>query len=98
MKTIKGWIPAGLLVAVMLFGSTVAKAGDGIIFGVADTQQCTQQSASDGIIFGLTDGIIFGVASSTGIIFGYADTGIIFGAANTTGCTSTSRTGIMVSD
>jgi len=71
MKTLKGWLTSGALAAMLLLGSSVAKADTGIIFGFAgsdsgsDTTTC---SDSEGIIFGAT-GIIFG-----GIIFGAADT------------------------
>jgi hypothetical protein len=82
MKNIKGWLTGGTLAAVLLFGSTFAKADPGIIFGVADSGTSTDRTATKattvtrndtGIIFG-KDGIIFGKA---GIIFGI--TGIIFG-------------------
>ena len=81
MKNIKGWLTGGILAGMLLFGSTIAKADPGIIFGVADTGTTdttvttTTTVAKDdtGIIFG-KDGIIFG---KDGIIFGI--TGIIFG-------------------
>jgi len=94
MKTIKGWIPAGLLALTMIFGTTVAQADPGIIFGIAqpssDSTSCSDPS--------LTDGIIFGVAN-TGIIFGFADsTGIIFGSTDQCTTTNAMAPGIMVSD
>jgi hypothetical protein len=94
MKTLKGWLTGGILTAVMIFGTTMAKADPGIIFGNTGDgngggQTC--QNGNGGIIFG-DAGIIFG---STGIIFG----GIIFGSTDDNGCTSDSgNSGLLISD
>ena len=85
-KLFKGWIPTAFLAATLLFGSTVANASDGIIYGRADKQAgCTADSTektNSGIIYGLT-GIIYGL------------TGIIYGEA---GGSSDCSTGIIVTD
>ena len=86
MRTLKGWLTGGTLAAILICGSTVARAG--IIFGTgaADTSQPCVTKADAGIIFGKSnDGIIFG-KSSDGIIFGkdgiiFGKDGIIFGVA-----------------
>ena len=84
MKTLKGWIPTGVLMAIVLFGSTVAKA-DGIIvnFGDDQRQPCTVdtkgENVDNGIIVNLT-GII---VNFTGIIVNLIDTGDSKEVANT---------------
>ena len=71
MKTLKGWLTSGVLLAVLLLGSSVAKA-DGIIFGLAGDSGSNTCNDNGGIIFG-----------ATGIIFGFSQTGIIFGLSGT---------------
>jgi len=71
MKTLKGWLTSGVLLGVLLLGSSVAKA-DGIIFGFAGDSGSTTCNDNGGIIFG-----------ATGIIFGLTQTGIIFGLDGT---------------
>jgi hypothetical protein len=71
MKTLRGWIPAGILAVAMLFGSTGANAGTGIIIGGSGYTDpgdpCTDQSTSSKLLNAAT-GIIIGGASYTGII------------------------------
>lgn len=96
MKTLKGWLTGGILASVLIFGSTVAKAG--IIYGVADngsTNQCSSDTGGNGgIIYGVT-GIIYGL---TGIIYGA--TGIIYGVTDTSSCSSATNAngGLLISD
>lgn len=88
MKTLKGWLTGGALLVVLALGSTVAKAGDGVIFGATDDSRCNVNS---GVIFG-DSGVIFG-----GVIFG----GVIFGSADDTGaCTDSdmANSGLLISD
>ena len=94
MKTLKGWIPTTVLAATLLFGSVTAHAGDGIIYGLADSgtkqQACTVDTKfNSGIIYGLT-GIIYGF---TGIIYGYTGTKVTCSTTN-----QLTKTGIIVTD
>ena len=87
MRTLKGWLTSGVLLGVLLLGSSVAKA-DGIIFGVAGGGSTTCND-NGGIIFG-----------ATGIIFGFSQTGIIFGLKGTGdgSCTENNLGGLLISD
>jgi hypothetical protein len=74
MKSIKGWLTTGLMVAMIVLGSTVSKASDGIIYG---NPAAATDTSKDGIIYG-KDGIIYGKDGAIlGIIYGYF--GIIYG-------------------
>jgi hypothetical protein len=79
MKSIKGWLTTGMMVAMIALGSMVAKADDGIIYGNA----YAGDTSKDGIIYGKEattekNGIIYGRDGSIlGIIYGYF--GIIYG-------------------
>lgn len=97
MKVLKGWLPTAALVAVILSGTTIARA-NGTIFGLTGDgpQTCTVNSNSEttksGTIFGL-GGTIFGFTGTifgfTGTIFGFTDTsksGTIFGASDSGNC------------
>lgn len=72
MNTLKGWLTTGVLMTLLVLGTTTANAG--VIFGVkADGGTCTivtDDKTDYGVIFGFT-GVIFGF---TGVIFGVADT------------------------
>ena len=88
MRTLKGWLTSGVLLGVLLLGSSVAKA-DGIIFGLAGDSGSTTCNDNGGIIFG-----------ATGIIFGFSQTGIIFGLDGTgdSSCTENNLGGLLISD
>ena len=79
MKSIKGWLTTGMMVAMIALASTVAKAGDGIIYG----NSYAGDTSKDGIIYGKDDttekdGIIYGREGQIlGIIYGFC--GIIYG-------------------
>ena len=69
MKTLRGWIPAGFLAAIMLLGST---ANAGIIIGGAGYTDpgdpCTDGSGTVNQLLNAATGIIIGGAGYTGII------------------------------
>ena len=78
-KIFKGWIPTTVLAATLLFGSTVANAGDGVIIGgfAGGQGQCTvgDQKIDSGVIIGGLKGVIIG--GLTGVIIGGFNGGII---------------------
>ena len=87
MKALRGWIPAGLL-AIMLFGSTVANAGTGIIIGGAGYTDPGDPCSGSGVdpLLSAATGIIIGGAGYTGIIVvdnsSTTTCGIIIGGAS----------------
>ena len=80
MKRIfRGWIPTTVLAVTLLFGSTVANAGDGVIVGgyAGGQDPCTvgDQKIDSGVIVGGFTGVIVG--GLAGVIVGGFNTGII---------------------
>ena len=71
MTKLRGYIPTMTLMLMLLFGTTAANAGDGVIIGGR-----TQAASKDGVIIGGRDGVIIGgfkkVATflTTGVIIG----------------------------
>jgi len=83
MKALRGWIPAGILAAVLMFGSTVANAGTGIIIGGAGYTDpgdpCSGQTSGVNQLLSAATGIIIGGAGYTGII-------VVDNSSSTTAC------------
>ena len=81
MKRIfRGWIPTTVLAVTLLFGSTVANAGDGVIIGggySGGQDPCTvdNQKVDSGVIIGGFTGVIIG--GFAGVIIGGFNSGII---------------------
>ena len=75
MKTLKGWIPTGVLMGSMIFGTT-AIANASVVYGLAseDNQPCTITEKDDfGVVYGFT-GVVYGF---TGVVYGL--TGVVYG-------------------
>jgi hypothetical protein len=73
MKTLKGWITTGCLVAMLTLSTMNANAG--VIIGGAVDQPCTvnadkQVKVDYGVIIGGLVGVIIGGFANTGVIIG----------------------------
>ncbi|HMJ09096.1 MAG TPA: hypothetical protein VK468_08825 [Pyrinomonadaceae bacterium] len=66
MKMLKGWIPTGILMMILMFGTTFANAGI-VVAGVAGgSDPCTDTKDNIGIVVAGLTGIV--VAGFTGIV------------------------------
>lgn len=79
MKALKGWISTGVLMAVIMFGTT-AIVNAGVVYGVKsdDNQPCTiTEKVDSGVVYGFT-GVVYGF---TGVVYGL--TGVVYGLIST---------------
>jgi len=84
MKMLRGWIPVGIIMAVLMFGTTFAQAGT-IVTGLTSDEPtpCVDTTKTDfgTIVTGFVGTIVTGFAGT--IVTGFTGT-IVTGVADTT--------------